>query len=490
MTLSEFPDEMSQRGAVVSDDSEAGVESDKCVNDDSDLDEQAVETEMEEVSVHETWGRLLEAVQLEVTARTGGGRKQYHMYRMNAPFCLKVCANVDDLRKRIEDKFLALYEGRVSSARGRRSQVLSACRVYSSQQPNGESEDLWLQINVGRPAAAEDEWARSASGKKLRQGQIFFVAVVRPGSPLVALASAGVGSRKQLIPLVLSALESALTSTDGYSSMQTTESSHQPVADLSGSDPRYLLESAMHLDIGKAAGRFAYAAETGAALNPISDMETAATDLPTHHSAGNDQSLSSSRRRTTWSSVTVIATPASKSRSKGQDSLAVVTPESTDNIVRHVAGYNRSVSYLEERIHTESNGVSALFAAKQGAIAIDHNAGVLRKRKRDAEDAFGRPEDCPKRESIRWNWKGKSGAAAMCWHGDANHLKTSNDVPKHKFKCRLELKGPDVIGGMRAWIEAGIISGPLPSYVQDVPSLGASINVVNGAVECTKNCEN
>ena len=221
-TLSEFPVEISQRGAVVSDDSEAGVESDKCVNDESDVDEQAVETEMEEVSVHETWGRLLEAVQLEVTARIGGGKRQYQIYRLDAPFALKVCANMDDLRKNIEDRFLALYEGRVSGARGRRSQVLSACRVYSSQQTNGESEELWLQINVGRPAAAEDEWARSASGKKLRQGLIFFVAFVRPGSPLVALASAGAASRKKLTPLVLSALESALTSTDGYVSKQMT----------------------------------------------------------------------------------------------------------------------------------------------------------------------------------------------------------------------------------------------------------------------------
>lgn len=261
--------------------------------------------------------------------------------------------------------------------------------------------------------------------------------------------------------------------------------------DLSGSDPRDLLQSAMHLDIGKASGRFAYAAETGAAFNPISDMETAATDIPIIRDyTGNDQSLRSSSRRTTRSSVAVTDTPASKSRSKGQDSLSVVTPESTDIIMRRVAGYSQSVSYLEEKIHTYSNGVSALFAVKQGAIVIDHNAGVMRKRKRDAEEAFGRPEDCPKRESIRWNWKGTSGAAAMCWHGDAKHLKTSDDVPKHKFKCRLELKGLDVIGGMRTWIEAGIISGPLPSYVQDVPSLGSSINVVNGAIECTKSCEN
>jgi hypothetical protein len=139
-----------------------------------------------------------------------------------------------------------------------------------------------------------------------------------------------------------------------------------------------------------------------------------------------------------------------------------------------------SLVELEEQIRVESKGASALVAVSKTGVIVDHTVAEKDKRKRDAEAAFGSPEDCPRRTRIRWDWKGESQAAARSWLGDNEDV--PDDLPTHPLKSRLVLEGSDIFAGMRAMIEAGFMEGPLPRYMQDAPSLGGTISVVNGAV--------
>jgi len=121
---------------------------------------------------------------------------------------------------------------------------------------------------------------------------------------------------------------------------------------------------------------------------------------------------------------------------------------------------------------------------------------VVTKRKRSdtCESELGRPEDCPRRESIRWDWKGTTKAASVCWYHSGDEASAGQeeaetpdsvdacDTNRTKFKCRVVLQGADVLAGLRALSDAGLVKTPLPSYIRDASRLGGTIRVEDGAV--------
>jgi hypothetical protein len=130
---------------------------------------------------------------------------------------------------------------------------------------------------------------------------------------------------------------------------------------------------------------------------------------------------------------------------------------------------------------------------------VDHAAAdkLSRKRGRDAE--FGDLADyCPRRQHVRWEWKGKTTAAAASWSNVALAEPTDVQLTAHTFKCRVVLQGPDVFRGMRALMEAGLMdttatttsSSSIPEYVRDAPMMGGTIRVDHGAVVHPANNEN
>ena len=131
-----------------------------------------------------------------------------------------------------------------------------------------------------------------------------------------------------------------------------------------------------------------------------------------------------------------------------------------------------------------------------------HSVVKQLKRKRSHVQHFGRPEDCPKRRRIRWDIERDDSIAAatavLATRGLPSTLLTEiPSLPTTHIKCRVVLRGPDVIAGLRTLVESGDLGGSgagggagggstdphLPACVRDVPiSSYETIKVVNGAV--------
>lgn len=113
------------------------------------------------------------------------------------------------------------------------------------------------------------------------------------------------------------------------------------------------------------------------------------------------------------------------------------------------------------------NPIQDLEQSAKGSVAMCEEDAIAKepvsKRRKRSLEAFGRDQDCPRIQKLRWEWKGETEAAG-------------------KLKCRVAVQGSDIFGGMRAMIEAGMMQGPLPQYVVDAPSLGGTIRVVDGAI--------
>jgi len=104
---------------------------------------------------------------------------------------------------------------------------------------------------------------------------------------------------------------------------------------------------------------------------------------------------------------------------------------------------------------------------------VDDSAQDHQKRKRECDQEFGDDGDLPVRKSVRWDWKGQTTAVSASVHGP-----NQSNLNSYEFQCSVELKGSNVLAGMRALMEAGIMKGPLPRYVKDVASLGEGGTVV------------
>jgi hypothetical protein len=457
----------SSRTALISD-SEDGVMSA------TEEELEATETQLDQELVKmDLWANLLEAVHLEVSARTTrawGKKKIYEVYQMAGP--AMPVSNVEDIRQRIQKEFLAVYDGSIAQDNVRAIRY-SECRVYATIRSDPLA--LWIQVNVGLSSDLSDEVNRSITGKKKQKAATEFLAVVTPESPLVILTASRAASRSPFTPYVLSALETCLTCSvvGGYASKRKhdseicgrcswlslpcfqyshpcpfvvflpTEDASKRLGGMAGTEPYELLKEARVLESRNAAGRFlSYAAE-GESQDPISELQTAATS-------------------------------SLLSRQNEQTRLQVGAKRG-----RHLAN-------LSAQVAIESNGQSSLVAANQAGALVDHSARETQLRKRHRDDAFGRTEDCPIRQHVRWDWKGKTSAAAACLLEDIDAQDEANDLPQHTFKCRVVLQGSDVFQGMRSLVEAGLMEGPLPDYVKDAPRMRSTIIVDHGAIVAGK----
>jgi hypothetical protein len=202
----------SSRTAMISD-SEDGVTSA------TEEESEATETQLDKELVKmDLWANLLEAVHLEVSARTTlawGKKKIYEVYQMAGP--AMPVSNVEDIRRRIQKEFLAVYDGSIAEDNVRAIRY-SECRVYATIRSDPLA--LWIQVNVGLSSDLSDEVNRSITGKKKQKAATEFLAVVTPESPLVILTASRAASRSPFTPYVLSALEACLTCSvvGGYAS--------------------------------------------------------------------------------------------------------------------------------------------------------------------------------------------------------------------------------------------------------------------------------
>jgi len=146
---------------------------------------------------------------------------------------------------------------------------------------------------------------------------------------------------------------------------------------------------------------------------------------------------------------------------------------------------NSNVAWAAAEIATESNGTAALLGANRSAknLWVDHTVQQQYSRKRARQEALGRAQDCPSLQRLCWKWTGKTTAASACWEkGNINVLEEQKKWPATDFKCAVTMKGENVLQGLQALMEAGLVEGPLPDFIRDAPAMGSStIRVNNGS---------
>ena len=145
---------------------------------------------------------------------------------------------------------------------------------------------------------------------------------------------------------------------------------------------------------------------------------------------------------------------------------------------------NPEVAQAAATIASESQGAAALAGANRSGnnLWVDHAVKQKQSRKRAREDALGRPQDCPSSQRICWKWAGKTTAAAACWLDDddnSNQDKSTEEkiagLPTTDFKCAVVMKGENVMQGLQALMDAGLVEGPLPDFLRDAPSVGTNV---------------
>ena len=222
--------------------------------------------------------------------------------------------------------------------------------------------------------------------------------------------------------------------------------------DLSGTEPLDLLRAARAASEGEAVGRFALMAEKDQS-NPIADLHTAST---------------------------------------GNLLVNKNTSETTRVQVGNALPGNPEVAKMAAAIAMQSHGTAALAGANRTGdnLWVDHTVKQKQSRKRAREDALGRPQDCPSLQRICWKWAGKTTAAAACWLDDGDErtnntgggkaiAEKSAELPTTDFKCAVVMKGENVMQGLQALMDAGLVEGPLPDFLRDAPSMGTNVIRVN-----------
>ena len=216
--------------------------------------------------------------------------------------------------------------------------------------------------------------------------------------------------------------------------------------DLSGTEPLDLLRAARAATEGEAVGRFALFAEKDQS-NPIADLHTAST--------------------------TNLLGPINVAETKRVE-------------VGRAQPGNPVVALAAAKIATESQGAAALLGANRFGdnLWVDHTMKQQQSRKRAREEALGRPQDCPSLQRMCWKWAGKTTAASACWLGDDNgHDNSTNnaleELPTTDFKCAVVMKGANVMQGLQALMDAGLVEGPLRDFLRDAPSMGGTTIRVN-----------
>jgi hypothetical protein len=214
--------------------------------------------------------------------------------------------------------------------------------------------------------------------------------------------------------------------------------------DLSGTEPYELLRAARAVAVGEAVGRFAFMASKDQS-NPVTDLHKAASDN--------------------------LLKPADHIY-LGKEGL------------RKASVGDAEITEVAEQVATTSNGSAALIASSRGGktLCLDHSAKEKTSRKRSREQNLGRDKDCPKMQRICWKWSGETTAASACWMDkDAQTLPNKFEgLPKTPFKCAVVMKGENVLQGLQALVDAGLMDAPLPDFIRDAPALGGTIRTDSG----------
>lgn len=195
-------------------------------------------------------------------------------------------------------------------------------------------------------------------------------------------------------------------------------------------------------------GRFAAYARAGKAVDPVTDLHQAAT-----------------------TSFALCEAHARRQSQETNPQQTVSTPNSRKKEARAAL---RMIAMAAAEPESTSKTMGA-----DCRLLVDDSAQQIQRRKRERDRQFGHDGDLPVRKSVRWDWKGQTTAASASVHGP-NQTKLNS----HEFQCLVELKGSNVMAGMRELMEAGIMKGPLPHHVKDVASMGEGGTVVvdHGAV--------
>jgi hypothetical protein len=137
------------------------------------------------------------------------------------------------------------------------------------------------------------------------------------------------------------------------------------------------------------------------------------------------------------------------------------------------------------KVAASSSGATLVAASGSGHnLWLEHSMHEKQARKRAREKELGGQNDWPRLQRICWKWSGDTTVASTCWRERNDKAATTEDQelpPKTKFKCAVVMKGENIIGGMQALMEAGLMEGPLPDFLRDAPVLGGTIRVDHGS---------
>lgn len=329
------------------------------------------------------WAHLLEAIHLQVVARTTriwGRKKIYEIYRLNGPAtALKA---LEQIRAEVQRDFSAAYSG-------------IECRTYALQRQDGY---LFLHLVIGEPYNYTDERNRSISGEKKKKKANEFMFVVKPGSDLMAVTASRAPSKSRFVKYVLTAVDLALATTDKNVAQNVVYEPPTRVGDSCGTEPMDLLQAAHAADTGEATGRFAHLASNDAHLDPLTELQQVSTMSVV------DRTAEQARLRTS----------AQHGRNVGQEAAAAARIE----------------------------GAALAMSSDAGAV-IDHDASIKEKRLQLRGMTLG--EGGAQLKKVRFKWEGETTACSEVWDvsGPAQPTKCTisfrgNDVFEGLRELQLE----------------------------------------------------
>jgi hypothetical protein len=217
------------------------------IDDDDDDDD-----ELSELTSIDFWNGLIESVYLQVATLSFPSKSSpiFTTYPLNGMVTCDIPESI--LAKAIHKEIFSML---VSTKRGRST---LNCRVYvKTVKRDANDVYVWVQLNFGYCQERLDK-------------QTTVTTVFRQDGECVAVTSGK--SRMKYVPMVLTALEAAATCSRGTRSRR--EGATTIVGELSGEDPRKLLQQACNNESRVAIGRFADAVDSS---NPLLTLQSAAT---------------------------------------------------------------------------------------------------------------------------------------------------------------------------------------------------------------------
>lgn len=433
---------------------------------------------------------LIESLQLRCMSQTTKGlfgrKRVFELYQMPAPTrpVHNNSAALDRLKHAIATEFLALHKGvnkdctcrihtfiseldsdqmkqthfftsPIPTAVAMVEQIADNKGINKKEPRHRLSSVLYLQLNIGLPNKLEQR-------QNIKDPSREYVAVLRPGSSMVALTAAGrppssVTSTSFILAVIGTALCSleSLTQVAKKSSHRMKKvvserlSFHKHFEGLSGSDPLALLQAAQTTMQKSAVGRFKH--HISIISNTRNDSRQA---LSSKNKAGGNPLLELHAASTDCG-----------------------TAFSTKGIVCGVSDESNITTLPQHSRESKSS------KNKNCSSFVDYSASSRVSQKRQRNEELGAVGDCPRMEKISWKWNGHTCAAHNSFrHSYDAGIKDEQEpeiTPMIKFKCGVRMEGSDVFEGLRAVVASGMSKSLLPDFVRNAPMLGANSITVN-----------